>query len=146
MDPEVAARYEAQLRQTAWWTVLFLLLTYGPLQVAALWRSTGWKRIAAALPLLVMTPLIVAGGNPNTHRDGSLYGLYIVCPFLPVLIYLMGILIDPHANKPCPHCGHVERVRSFRFLSKRGPCTNCGKRHDEPAIQMGDLPEPTSPS
>ena len=89
MDP---ASYEAHLAQRAFQYTGFFLLTYGSLQVAALVFCNGWLRAVAALPLIVMVPVIIAGANPNNHGNGSLYGLVIYVPYLPVMIYLAVVL------------------------------------------------------
>ena len=89
MDP---ATYEAHLVQRAVEYTALFLLTYGPLQVAALVFCKRWLRAVAALPLIVMVPIIISGANPNSHGDGSLYGLVIYVPYLPVMIYLAAIL------------------------------------------------------
>ncbi len=87
-----AASYEAHLVQTAFRITAFFLLTYGSLQVAAIVCCKRWLRAAAALPLIVTVPIIIVGANPNSHGDGSLYGLVIYFPYLPVMIYLVAIL------------------------------------------------------
>ena len=87
-----AASYEAHLVRTASRVTAFLLLTYGPLQMAALVCCKRWLCAAAALPLIVMVPIIISGADPNSHRDGSLYGLFIYFPYLPVMFYLAAIL------------------------------------------------------
>jgi hypothetical protein len=136
MDPALQARYEDWLVQLAIRTTVFWLVTYVPLQAVALWRCTGWKRLAASLPLLPMAPILIAGANPNAHRDGSLYGMYVLCPFVPVALYLVGLLIDPRKNRPCPHCGYEPRVRSFQIRRLTGPCPKCGKSLDEPVTEQ----------
>ena len=73
------------------WTVGFLSATYLPLQCVVLWRSRGATRVAAALPLLVMVPMIVAGLRPDAYRSGSLYGMLFFCPYLPAMIYLVAV-------------------------------------------------------
>ena len=103
MDP---ASYEAHLVQTAFRYTGFFLLTYGALQVAALVFSKGWLRAVAALPLIVMVPIIISGANPNSHQDGSLYGLVIYVPYLPVMIFLavvlgIGIFVTGHVQGGC---------------------------------------------
>lgn len=56
----------------------------------------------AALPLPFMIPIIVAGFQPSAYRDGSLYGMYFYCPYLPAMIYLIGLclgsLLEPKAK------------------------------------------------
>jgi hypothetical protein len=89
MDP---ASYETHLVQTAFQYTRFFLLTYGPLQAAAIVFCKGWLRALAALPLIVMVPIIICGANPKSHADGSLYGLVMYVPYLPVMIYLALIL------------------------------------------------------
>jgi hypothetical protein len=89
MDP---ASYETHLVQTAFQYTRFFLLTYGSLQVAAIVFCKGWLRAVAVLPLIVMVPIIISGANPRSHADGSLYGLVMYVPYLPVMIYLAVIL------------------------------------------------------
>ena len=86
------ASYEAHLVQRAFQYTGFFLLTFGSLQVAALMFCKGWLRAVAALPLIVMVPIVIAGANPNSHRDGSLYGLVVYVPYLPVMVYLAVVL------------------------------------------------------
>jgi hypothetical protein len=78
MDP---ASYEAYLMHRAFQYTVFFLLTYGSLQVVAFIFCKGWLRAVAALPLIVMVPIIIAGANPDSHRDGSLYGLVVYVPY-----------------------------------------------------------------
>lgn len=86
MDP---AQYEAQLWDLMFRTMRFMLVTYVPLQVAAIviMKRLTW-RIVAALPLIPMLPVIYAGMNRDAYRDGSLYGLVFYFPYAPVMVYL----------------------------------------------------------
>ena len=45
-------------------------------------------RIVAALPLILMLPVIYAGMNRDAYRDGSLYGLVFYFPYAPTMVYL----------------------------------------------------------
>jgi ribosomal protein L37AE/L43A len=110
------------------WTVGFLCATYLPVQFLALRKLRGAARVAAAVPLLFMAPMIVAGLRPEAYRDGSLYMMYFGCPYLPVMIYLLAVsYLDPRRPSVCPHCGHKTRVRSFQRARSAGPCAKCGK-------------------
>ena len=86
MDP---AQYEAQLWDLMFRTMRFMLVTYVPLQVAAIvmMKRLPW-RIVAALPLIPMLPVIYAGMDRDAYRDGSLYGLVFYFPYAPVMLYL----------------------------------------------------------
>ena len=135
---ELTARdLEKQMEPAIWndmlSTVGLLCATYLPLQFIALWRCRGAARVAAALPLLVMLPLIVVGLQPSNYRDGSLYKLGFFCPYLPVMIYLVAVLVDPRRPKTCPHCGHARRVASFQRMRSATCCDKCGKSPFESA-------------
>lgn len=86
MNPD---QYDAHLWDTMFRTMRFMLVTYAPLQVAAIvmMKRLPW-RIAAALPLIPMLPVIYAGMDRDVYRDGSLYGLVFYFPYAPVMIYL----------------------------------------------------------
>ena len=111
-------------------TLIALCATYLPLQAFALWRRRGATRLAAAMPLLVMIPLIIAGLLPSNYEDGSLYKLGFFCPYLPVMIYLVMILIDPRRPATCQSCGHTERVTSFQSRRTGKHCRKCGQDLD----------------
>ncbi|MBC8872530.1 MAG: hypothetical protein H8E44_24110 [Planctomycetes bacterium] len=93
MDPDAVLRYEAGLSDAMVRTMGFMLITYVPLQVAAvvMMKRLLW-RIAAALPLIPMLPVIYVGFNLDTYRDGSLYGLAFYFPYAPAMVYLAAIL------------------------------------------------------
>jgi hypothetical protein len=85
------------------WTVGFLGITYVPLQCVVLWKCRGAARVAAALPLLFMVPMIIAGLQPSAYHSGSLYGMFFICPYLPAMIYLVAVSsAGPRAPKVCP--------------------------------------------
>lgn len=108
------------------WSVGLLCLTYLPLQIAAIWRQRGVSRIAAGLPMLFMVPLLVGACRPDAYRDGSLFGMYFYCPYLPVMFYLaVAVLSVPPY---CPHCGKMLRRRSFQRLP--ADCPHCGGTRD----------------
>ncbi len=93
---------EAGIWKDMLWTVGFLCVTYLPLQFIALRTCRGAARITAALPLLVMVPMIICGLQPSNFRDGSLYKLGFFCPYLPAMVYLVAVLVDPRRPKVCP--------------------------------------------
>ncbi len=110
------------------WTVGFLGITYLPVQCVALWQSRGTKRVAAAVPLLFMVPIIIAGLKPSAYRSGSLYGMFFICPYLPTMIYLLAVSsVGPRRSIVCPHCGHQPKTKSFRIASSTKSCELCGK-------------------
>jgi hypothetical protein len=89
VDPNLTARYESHLWEQVFQVMGFLLVTYIPLQSAAIWAvKHPIARLAAGLPMLPMLPVIVSGMQPNTHRDGSLYGILLMMVFAPSMIYL----------------------------------------------------------
>lgn len=121
------------------WTVGFLGITYVPLQCVVLWKCRGAARVAAALPLLFMVPMIVAGLQPSAYRSGSLYGMFFFCPYLPAMIYLVAVAsVGPRVPKVCPHCGHKPKAKSFRIASSTANCEKCGKDLLENATNEAD--------
>jgi hypothetical protein len=111
------------------WNVGFLCATYVPLQVAALWRQRGINRIAAAAPLLFMVPMIIGACSPDAYRDGSLFGMYFFCPYLPAMLYLSIAALS--APKLCPHCGKLIRRGSFQRTPTT--CPHCARDTVTPA-------------
>jgi len=103
------------------WNIGFLLATYGPLQVAAIWRQTGSHRVAAAAPLLVMVPMIVAAALPSSYADGSLFGMYYFVPYLPAMLYLIVAVLN--VPRSCQQCGRPVQRRSFQ--STPPLCPDC---------------------
>jgi len=123
---------EAPMEPWIWkrmlWTVGFLCVTYLPVQFVALRQLRGVSRVAAALPLLFMVPMIYVGLQPATYRDGSLYGMYFICPYLPTMIYLLAVsYTDSRRPNVCPHCGHKARVKSFQMTRSATICEKCGQ-------------------
>lgn len=109
-------------------TVAFLGITYIPLQCVAIWKCRGIARVAAALPLLVMVPMIIGACRPTAYENGSLFGMFFVCPYLPVMIYLIAVsLAGTRLPKVCPHCGHKRRIKSFQMTNSSTNCENCGR-------------------
>jgi hypothetical protein len=104
-------------------SVAFLCVTYIPLQIAAIWRQRGFGRVGAVLPLLVMVPMIYGACQPAAYRDGSLFGMYFFCPYLPVMLYLAALATGNTAQ--CVNCGQTILRRSFRGLPRI--CPHCGK-------------------
>ena len=91
--------------------------------------------MAAALPLLFMVPMIIAGLQPSAYHSGSLYGMFFICPYLPAIIYLVAVSsVGPRVPKVCPHCGHTTRIKSFQMTRSTTLCTNCGKDLLENAV------------
>jgi hypothetical protein len=94
MGQDLAVRYEAHLWEQVFQVIGFMLITYVPLQAAAIWAvKHPFARIAAALPILPMLPVIISGIQPNTHRDGSLYGILLMIVYVPAMLYLGTFLI-----------------------------------------------------
>ncbi len=78
----------------------FLLLTYVPLQIAAIWAvQHPAARIAAGLPIVPMFPVMITGLQPQTHRDGSLYGLLLMMVYVPAMLYLAAFLLSGLASR-----------------------------------------------
>ena len=125
------------------WTVGLLGITYVPLQCVVLWKCRGAARVAAALPLLFMVPMIIAGLQPSAYHSGSLYGMFFICPYLPAMIYLVAVSsAGPRIPKICPHCGHKTRVKSFQMTRPSSRCEGCGKEMLENAISKpGTAPD-----
>jgi hypothetical protein len=116
------------------WTLGFVCATYLPVQYLALRKCRGAARGAAALPLLVMVPMIIAGLQPSAYHSGSLYGMLFVCPYLPAMIYLLAMsYVGPRRPSICPHCGNKTQVRSFRMAPSATLCEKCGKELLQPA-------------
>lgn len=100
MDQNLAARYQAHLWEQVFQVIGLLLITYVPLQSAAIWAVRHpLGRIVAGLPMLVMLPVIFLGMQPNTHRDGSLYGILLMIVYVPVMITLAIFLVGGLASR-----------------------------------------------
>lgn len=100
MDPNLAARYESHLWEQVFQVIGFLLITYVPLQTAAIWAvKHPIARLAAGLPILPMLPVIITGIQPNTHRDGSLFGILLMMVFVPSMLYLAIFLFSGLASR-----------------------------------------------
>ena len=128
------------------WTVGFLGITYVPLQCVVLWKCRGAARVAAALPLLFMVPMIIAGLQPSAYHSGSLYGMFFICPYLPAMIYLVAVSsVGPRVPKVCPHCGHTTRIKSFKMTRSTTLCANCGEDLlENSATKPESSPEPST--
>jgi len=133
---------EPWMWQQMLWTVGFLCVTYLPLQCVALWKCRGVARVAAALPLLVMIPMLYGALQPLNYHDGSLFGMFFVCPYLPAIIYLVAVsLARPRLSKVCPHCGHKRQATSFRMTRSTTSCEACGiDLLDHAAIRPNSTP------
>jgi hypothetical protein len=111
MDPNLAARYKAHLWEQVFQVIGFLLVTYVPLQAAAIWAvKHPAARIAAGLPILPMLPVIITGLQPNTHRDGSLYGILLMIVFAPSMLYLAVFLFAGLASRASKTAGSTPVV------------------------------------
>lgn len=100
MDQNLAARYEAHLWEQVFQVIGFLLVTYVPLQAAAIWAvKHPAARLAAGLPIIPMLPVIITGMQPKTHRNGSLYGILLMMVFVPAMLYLAVFLVSGLANR-----------------------------------------------
>lgn len=121
------------------WTAGFLSVTYIPLQCVAIWKCRGVARVAAALPLLAMIPMLYGALQPLSYDSGSLFGMYFVCPYLPSMIYLIAVsLIGSRVPNVCPHCGHKRRIKSFQMTGGSPLCENCGKdMQKQAALESG---------
>ena len=96
----MAARYEAHLWEQVFQVIGLLLITYVPLQAAAIWAvKHPAARIAAGLSIIPMLPVIFTGVQPNTHRDGSLYGILLMIVYVPTMLYLAVFLCVGLANR-----------------------------------------------
>jgi hypothetical protein len=85
----MAARYEARLMEQMLQTMGFLLITWLPLQIAAIWIvKHPLARIGAALAIIPIIPILVTGFQTKTYRDGSLFGILFMGIYVPVMIYL----------------------------------------------------------
>ena len=80
---------ETFIRDAMFRTMGLPLITYVPLQVAAIliMKHWGW-RIAAALPLIPMVPVIYAGFDPDAYGHGSLYGVGLYLVYIHAMVYL----------------------------------------------------------
>ena len=50
-------------------------------------KHWGW-RVAAALPLVAMSPVLYAGFDPDSYGHGSLYGVGLYFVYVPAMVYL----------------------------------------------------------
>lgn len=105
MDPNLAARYASHLWEQVFQVMGFLLITYVPLQTATIWAvKHPAAKIAAGLPMVPMLPVIITGIQPNSHRDGSLYGILLLIVFVPAMLYLAVFLFVGLANRAANKC------------------------------------------
>jgi len=66
-----------------------VLATYIPLQAAAIWAVRHpITRLAAALRILKMLPVIIGGTKPSSYQDGSLYGIALMMIYAAAMSYL----------------------------------------------------------
>jgi hypothetical protein len=114
------------------WNVGFLGATYLPLQFVAIRRAKSrYSKIMAGLPLLVMVPVLVGAMSPNAYRDGSLFGMAYICPYLPSIIWLGVACLA--ADRPCPVCGTPLPKMA---LSRAGlKCPRCFPRDGSPVTE-----------
>jgi DNA-directed RNA polymerase subunit RPC12/RpoP len=124
------------------WNVGFLCLTYLPLQVFAIRKSRGSRRILAALPILPMTCLLYGALDTNTYRDGSLYGINFTVLYWPSMLWLLGVLVD-HPSK-CSQCGGKLPYKSFQIFRTRAPCPHCRARVVITTAEPSHAPEPAT--
>ena len=81
--------HETLIADTMSETMGFPLITYVPLQLVAIVMMKHWvSRIAAALPLVPMVPVIYAGFDPDSYGHGSLYGVGLYFVYVPSMVYL----------------------------------------------------------
>jgi hypothetical protein len=120
---------EPWIRERMIWNVGFLVLTYVPLQAIALWRQRGANRIAAAVPMLFMVPMIIGASSADAYRDGSLFGMYYYIPYAPAMLYLAIAALS--APKSCRLCGQPIRRRSFRQTPQ--VCPRCADQESDTA-------------
>lgn len=110
------------------WAGGFLVSTYFPLQCVALWKCRGARRVAAALPLLVVIPTMIGVFLQWNYDLGFPPGMFFLCPYLPAMIYLLAVsYAGPRSPGVCPHCGHKPKAKSFRIASSTATCEQCGK-------------------
>jgi hypothetical protein len=70
------------IRAQMYFTLVPVLVTYIPLQLAAIWAVRHpITRLAAALPMLKMLPVIIGGTKAYSYQDGSLYGIVLTMIF-----------------------------------------------------------------
>lgn len=119
------AQYEAQLWDLMFRTMGFMLVTYVPLQVAAIviMKRLPW-RIVAALPLIPMLPVIYAGMNRDAYRDGSLYGLVVYFPYAPVMLYLAIVFFGGLASRSA-NANQPDTEKTTSGEGKRLPPVYC---------------------
>jgi hypothetical protein len=110
------------------WAGGFLVCTYLPLQGVAIGKCQGATRVVAALPLLVMIPMLLGVFLRRDYDLGISIGTLFVCPYLPTMIFLLAVsYAGPRQPIHCPHCGHRARAKSFRIVSNTAQCEQCGK-------------------
>ena len=128
------------------WNVGFLCVTYAPLQILALWRCRGARRVFATLPLLPMVLMIGGALQARSYQDGSLFGMNYFFFYGPSMLWLGAVLVDPRRPFTCPHCGKQVPVKSFQFMRSKGPCLHCGKTFASGHAEQSHPPEPAAGS
>jgi len=111
-------------------TILGLLaVVYFPIQLYVLVKAKSLWRLMAALPLLVMGPLIVMNCMPSAHEDGSLgvLPLMLATPIAVIYLAIVSRSASGTATAECPNCGHTRKAKSFQLRTAGGPCPQCGK-------------------
>ena len=109
-------------------TVLGVLaVVYFPIQLYAFVKTKAVWRVMAALPLIVMGPLIVMNCMPSAHEDGSLGVLPLIFATPVAVIYLAIVSASGTGKAKCPHCGYIRKTKSFQLRPTGGPCPQCGK-------------------
>ncbi len=111
-------------------TVLGVLaVVYFPIQLYVLVKTKAVWRLMAALPLIVMGPLIVMNCMPSAHENGSLavLPLMLVTPVAVIYLALVSRSASSTASAGCPHCGHLRKAKSFQLRLAGGRCPQCGK-------------------
>jgi len=106
-----------------------LTVVYFPIQLYVLVKTKAVWRLMAALPLIIMGPLIVMNCMPSAHEDGSLgvLPLMLATPVAVIYLAVVSRSASGTASTGCPHCGHIRQAKSFQLRVTGGPCPKCGK-------------------
>jgi len=109
-----------------------LAVVYFPIQLYVLLKVKSLRRLLAAVPLLVMGPLIFMNCMPSAHEDGSLgvLPLMLATPISVIYLAIVSWSASDTVNAKCPNCGYVFTSKSFQLSTVSGPCPQCGKSGD----------------
>ncbi len=110
-------------------TILGMLaVVYFPIQVYVLLKVKSLWRLLAALPLLIMGPLIVMNCMPSAHEDGSLgvLPMMLATPISVIYLAIVSWSASGTATASCPNCGYTLKSKSFQLRTAGGRCPQCG--------------------